>query len=141
TTAEILTGKPLESLYNDLRLRQAPAEGSAPIPEGCLDYVHVTGGGRANMGLLKAEKVVWPQVLLRADFGADRDRFDELLAQARRLAKDRAAGQDEMGEVLAELKKAMRACEKRLDADLKRTLGDDDHDPLDYIEGQAFLKS
>jgi hypothetical protein len=139
--AEVLTGQPLNVLFDDLQVRQLAAEGSTPVQEEWLAQVHVTDGGRANIGLLKGEKITWPRLFLRGSFLEQRDKIDDLLAQAKKLARSRDRDQAEMGAVLDGLEAAVRECEARLDREIKNTVGDPDCNPRHYIEGRKFLKS
>jgi hypothetical protein len=142
TQAEILTATPLNSIYKKLKERpQLYAENSTPVSAQWLARINVSDGGRANVGMLKDDKVVWPRLFLRAGFSEHRDKIEDLLTRAKQLARAPVRDQDAMGAALDGLESAVRACETQLDQEIARTVGDPDCNPRHYMAGRKFLRT
>jgi hypothetical protein len=138
---EIITAKPLDSLYDELQKRpELPAAGSTKVEVEWLARVHVTVSGRGNIGLLKGDKIVWPRLLLRPDFADHRDKIEQLLARGKELALAKERDQAEMAEVLDGLERAVRECDARLNQEIRRGESDPDCNPRHQIEVMSFLK-
>jgi hypothetical protein len=134
--AEIITAGPLNSLYDELQGRpDLPAAGSTAVDAAWLAHIHVTVSGRANIGLLKDEKIIWPELLLRADFADEQETIEKLLARAKELVMSGSADQKAMAPLLRDLDAAVQACEERINA----SVNDAAHNPRHYIEGKRFL--
>jgi hypothetical protein len=137
---EICAAGPLNTLLEELQRRPdlLAAEPVAVEPEW-LRYANVTSGQGGNAGLLKSDKLPWPQLLLRADFTGEREMIDRLLMPARDRIR---AGQGQVPpEHLATLRLTVRQLEDRVQAD---KMSHSDDDPIwstrHYIESQRFLR-
>jgi len=138
---EIAGAGPLNSLCDELKKRpELPAAGSTKVEAEWLQHVHINSGGRGNVGMLKGDKVIWPRLLFRPSFADDRDKIEQLLDRAKRLALAKDRSQEEMAATLGDLESAVRACEARLDREIREGVGDPDCNPRHQIEGMKFLR-
>jgi len=138
TFDEIIGGEPLNNLFKDLQRRPTlAAEGSIPIQPDWLAHVHFTVGGRGNLGLLKGDTVFWPQLLLRPGFADERDRFDKLLASAKKQLLGRSTADPQ---ILHELRQRVRECREHLRQQLRSKEPEDpDWNMLHYADARRFL--
>jgi hypothetical protein len=141
SVAEITGAGPLNSLFDELQRRQAlPAAGSMKVEQEWLKQIHVTSGGRANIGLLKGDKVLWPRLLYRSNFADDREQMERLLDRAKVLAMAKQRNEEELHGTLDQLESAVRVCETRLDQEIRAGVGDPDCNPRHQIEVMKFLR-
>ncbi len=135
---EIIDGGPLNSLYDELVKRpDLSAGGSTPVKADWLSHIHYTVIGRGNSGLLKSDRIFWPQLMRRRDFDADRRKIDRLLASARQKVQ---RGQNDADE-LAELRAWVDDCEERIRAANKSGVHDPAWNPRHYIQAKQFLRT
>lgn len=134
---QILAAGSLNSLLDELVKRpELPAAGSTPLDADGLAHVHVTVDGRGNIGLLKDDKISWPQILLRSDFADDRERMAQLLARA----KEQVLVSQSKPEVLHDLRAVVKVCDTRLGEEIRNGTSDAGWNTRHYIEGLRFLK-
>jgi hypothetical protein len=138
--AEIYSAKPLNSLYHDyLKKRELPAAGSTKVDPELLKHVHCTVSGGANIGLLKEERIYWPELLLRSDFDEDRRELEQLLAQARKQLLD--GNFDRQG--LPAIRRLVDMCDNRITGEIQKEtrtgIADPSWNPRHYTEAMAFL--
>jgi hypothetical protein len=134
---EIIGGEPLNTLFVALGRRPTlDAEGSIPVDAEWLAHVHFTVGGRGNLGLLKGDTVFWPQLLLRPEFADERDRFDKLLASAKKQLLGRRTADPQ---TLQELRRGVGECRERLRQQLRSGGEDPDWNMLHYADAKRFL--
>jgi hypothetical protein len=142
TPSEIILAGPLNILFDELKGRpELPAAGSTPVNAQWLAHVHVTVYGRGNLGLLKGDRIFWPQALHRPDFKEQREQIDQLLTRAKEQV---LAGQSHPRidpELLRELRRLVDACRERVN-NLERSGVDDPtwKPPGDYIEAMRTLQ-
>ncbi len=141
--SEIYTAKPLNSLFGELKRKPADLlgeAGSIQIEPDVLDHIHVTVSGRANIGLLKDDHIIWPRLFFRSSFRDDREKFEQQLARAKELALVQDRNQAELAEVLDGLEKTIRLCRERLDREIRAGIDDPDCNPTHQINGMRFLE-
>jgi hypothetical protein len=118
---EILAAVSLNSLRDELVKRpDLPAAGSTPVEAEWLAHVHVTVDGRGNAGLLKGDKIFWPQLLLRADFADSRAKIKQLLDSAKKQVLGSPGFVQVNPEVLRELRQCVAGCRERVHAEIRR---------------------
>jgi hypothetical protein len=133
---EILAAIPLNNLLDDLiKQPQLPLAGSVAVQPEWLAHVHVTVDGRGNIGLLKEDTLYWPQLLLRSDFAAERERIDQLFTQA----KEQTLSTRRDPALLLQLRRRVAACQEHIRSETKRGTNDADWSPRHYIDAKRFL--
>jgi hypothetical protein len=138
---EIYAAIPLNNLLDELRKQPAlsPAR-SSPIEASWLAHIHITVEGRGNMGLLKTDRLFWPQLLTRSDFAPTREKIDQLLASSKEqvLRTSNDGRVDPQG--LRELRQHVAECKKRIDNELASGVEDTAWNLRHYMEASRFLR-
>lgn len=135
---EIVAAIPHNRIFDELRQRpDLPREGSVTVEAEWLSHIHASVDGHENMGLLKNDRIFWPQLLTRSDFRPTCERIEQLFAQAKvQVQSDPRIAR----ETLLELRRSVAACSKHLDEEWAR----DDVDPAwnlrHFTEANRFLK-
>jgi hypothetical protein len=83
--AELYSGAVLNTLFKELNQQKLTADSSVPVEQEWLAHIHVTSAnGSGNPGLLKADKIAWPLLLLgRADLAEERTQIEQLLTRCK----------------------------------------------------------
>jgi hypothetical protein len=138
---EILAAVPHNRIFDELRKRpDLPSAGSIAVQPEWLAHIHVTVDGRGNMGLLKDDHIFWPQLLMRSDFTATRERIDQLLALAKQQAIESQSYSRVDPDVLRELRQRVAACMKRINNEVASGVEDTAWNARHYIESRRFLR-
>jgi hypothetical protein len=133
---EIVAGISLNYLFDELvKQPELPSAGSTPIEPGCLAHVHVTIDGRGNAGLLKGDRIHWPQLLFRPDFDDEREQIEVLFTRAKEQA---STARGDPG-VLIKLRQRLDACQKRVVSANRTGVSDPAWNPRHYIEAKRFF--
>jgi hypothetical protein len=141
--SEIYTAMPLNSLYGELKMKRPELlgeAGSIQIEPDVLEHIHVTVSGRANIGLLKDDRIIWPRLFFRSSFREYREKFEEQLLRAKELALAQDRNQADLAQVLDDLQHTIRVCRERLDREIKSGFDDPDCNPCHQINGMRFLE-
>ena len=134
--AEIYSGAALNTIVKELlqmsdRLSQGD---SVPVEQEWLAHVHINSGN-GNSGLLKADKVSWPLLVLgRPDLADDRHEIEHLLNDAKTAVV--ARGETPATELIA-LRRKVDSLEGRLKSEVRQG-GAEDWRPGQYV---AALRS
>lgn len=137
---EILAAVPHNRILDELRKRpDLPSDGSTKVEAEWLAHIHVTVDGRGNMGLLKEDRIFWPQLLMRSDFTETREKIDKLLALAKQQAIESQSYARIDPELLRELRQRVDACKKRIGKELASGAEDSAWNMRHYIEAKRFL--
>src|SRR5207253_2076714 len=138
--AEILAGTPLNNLLDELIKHPAlPATDSTPVEAEWLAHAHVTVDGRGNIGLLKSDRIFWPQLLLRTDFASEREKIDQCLARAKTQALLSASHPESNMDVLRELRQRVASCRERITNELRSGADDPAWNMRHYVEAKRIL--
>lgn len=138
---EVLAAVSHNRLLDDLRKRpDLPREGSIKVQPEWLAHIHVTVDGHGNMGLLKDDRVFWPQLLMRSDFRQMRKQIDQLLASAKQQVLGTASAERVDPELLRELRQQVAACRKHLDKEWARDVEDPAWNMRHFTEASRFLR-
>jgi hypothetical protein len=138
---EIVRAGPLNSLLDQLKLQPALLSmGSTTVESVWLEHVHVTVDGRGNVGLLKTDKLFWPQLLLLPQFAEDRRKINELFATAKEQALAPSTYAERLHEVLLDLSRRVADLQTRIAAGLKKGGDDPAWNPRHFVEAMKFLK-
>ena len=109
STGEIINAGPLNTLLTQLELlRELPADGSTPIPADALAKIQFNVDGRGNAGLLKQDRLRWPQLLYKPDFKEDREAITRLFKQAQELGFSEKADSELMADTLSSLRHRLK---------------------------------
>jgi hypothetical protein len=138
---EILAAVPHNRILDELRKRpDLPNTGSIKVEAEWLAHIHVTVDGRGNMGLLKDDRIFWPQLLMRSDFTQTREKIDKLLALAKQQAIEPQRHARIDPELLRELRQRVAACMKRINNEVASGVEDTAWNARHYIESRRFLR-
>ncbi len=137
---QILSAYVLNNLYDELAKAPLPPAGSTLVEQDWLAHVHVTVDGRGNMGLLKNDRIFWPQLMLRADFADDKTRIDQLLAKAKAQVSISQSQSQVDPEVLRELRERIAGCLTRVSSELRSGNADPGWNMRHYIEARRILR-
>ena len=141
--SEILAAVSLNNLLKELKkLQQLPEakNGSATVEGEWLDHIHTTVEGRSNMGLLKDDRIFWPQLLIRSDLSDGREKIEQLLTRAKQqVLQPQRKGQVDP-QLLSELRQRVTACKKSIDAEWSSGGYDVTWNTRHYTEANRFLK-
>lgn len=133
STGEIVNAVSLNALFTALKARpELPAAGSTPINPEILANIVFNVDGRGNAGLLKQNRLRWPQLLYRAEYKDDRAAITQLFKHARELGISEKADSEEMAQTLHDLRhrlhdlrgrftQAMRSPSNQFDPDWSTT--------------------
>lgn len=119
---EILDAVSLNRIFDELCQRpDLHRGGSTKVETEWLAHIHVTVDGRGNVGLLKGDRIFWPELLTRSDFVPFRDPINQLLMRAKEqaLATQNHARIDPS--LLLELRQCLAKCRDHLDRERKDT--------------------
>lgn len=140
----IMDGYTLNYLLNELERRpELPSAGSTPVEESWLkDIQYNAVDGHGTMGLLKNEKLFWPQLCLRPEFSESRARIEQLLKAAREhvATSPTRTGMEEHAEVLRDLRRAVLDWGRELRAKMSARADDPDWSPAHCIDAKRFLR-
>ncbi len=105
STGEIVYAISLNTLLTELeRLPEVPAAGSTTIDPEVLAHIVFNTDGRGNAGLLKQDRLRWPELLRRPEYKDDRDAINRLFKQAKEWGISAQADSDEMAQTLRDLR-------------------------------------
>jgi hypothetical protein len=140
--SEIFQARPLNSLYDKLRLRRdLPTEGSTPVEADWLSHINTTVvDGRGNAGLLKLAKLPWPTLLRQPEFRQERERINELFQRARELQLSTERDSDALFDVVKEMRGLVNGLQTRLPQLLQAHRYDPDWGARYYGEATTFVR-
>jgi len=136
---EILAAIPLNNLLDELMKRPVLlTEGSTAVEAEWLAHVNITVDGRGNSGLLKEERIFWPELLLQPDFDIERKKIDQFLDLAKKEVLISSTLFQTHAQQLAALRQCVHASEQRVRSWSKRD--DSAWNPRHCVEAKRFLR-
>lgn len=135
---EILAAIPHNKILDDLLQRpDLPREDSVKVDAEWLSHIHASVDGHENMGLLKDDRIFWPQLLTRSDFAPTCDKIEKLFAQAKEQVQSdpRIASK-----TLYELRQCLAECRKHFYEEWARPDVDPAWNSGHFTETNRFLK-
>ncbi|HTU22475.1 MAG TPA: hypothetical protein VMG10_30835 [Gemmataceae bacterium] len=137
---EILSASPHNKILDELRqLPDLPSDGSVKVESEWLAHIHVSVDGHGNLGLLKDDRIFWPQLLTRSDFAPTCERIEQLFARAKEQALDPRNGRIDPA-LLRELRQSVAECTKHFDREWSSDIIDPAWNPRHFTEANRFLK-
>ncbi|HZU34938.1 MAG TPA: hypothetical protein VFA18_03465 [Gemmataceae bacterium] len=139
TMGEIMEGTPLNTLLDQLAEKPVRfADGSTAVDQEALQHIHVTVDGKGNVGMLKGERIFWPQLLLRPDFAELRKNFERLLKKAKAELDSGISSQVDVM-VLHDLQQQVTEFDARAKHELLTGTFDPECNDRNYVEARRFL--
>ncbi len=138
---EILAAIPHNRIFDELRqLPDLPREGSMKVEPEWLAHIHVSVDGRGNLGLLKDDRIFWPQLLTRSDFRGTCERIEQLFARAKEQALQPQSYSRIDPQLLFELRQRVADCTKQFDREWASPDVDPAWNERHFTEANRFLK-
>jgi hypothetical protein len=137
---EILTATPLNNLLDELKSKpDLAAAGAIQVEPNWLEHINVSVDGRGNVGLLKGQRVFWPQLFYLPEFVADRDKIDQLLARCKEQALVTGGAARVDPGMIRELNRAVDECQKHVKKAIRSGVLDADYSIRDLMEATKHL--
>jgi hypothetical protein len=137
--AEIYSGAVLNQLRKELLGKfDALGQGqSLSVDPNWLMHVHVASPVGGNTGILKADKIPWPLLVLgRDDLAADRTEIEQLLGKAKTTILQ---GKTPAAEII-QLRRKLEKLRKRLVTEQRNGPDDSEWSPGQYVAAMRSLK-
>jgi hypothetical protein len=135
---QVLGATTLNLLLSELKKVDLARGASVTIDQECLPHINITWSGSGtggNVGLLKGDKIAWPLFLRQEEYAKDRERIENLLAEA----KKEAIGGETNADTLLETRKQIKLLEQRVSEELKANRNDL-WSPSDFVRATRSLK-
>lgn len=134
---EIVAAIPHNRIFDELRqLPDYPRENSVKVEAEWLSHIHVSVSGHENMGLLKDDRIFWPQLLTRSDFAPTCEKIQQLFNKA----KEQAFQTRIDPKLLYELRQCVAECRKHFYEEWSRDIVDPAWNSGHFTETNRFLK-
>jgi len=117
-----------------------PREGSMKVESEWLAHIHVCVDGHGNMGLLKDDRIYWPQLLTRPDFAPRCEKIEQLFARAKEQALNPQSYSRIDPRLLIELRRLVAECSKQFDRESASDVVDPAWNLRHFTEANRFLK-
>ncbi len=91
--AEIFDASALNALLKELMAQPLPVAGSIPLDPVILAHICAASPVGGNPGLLRNNRIPWPQVLRSSELSGEREGIERLLDQARKYPGSAAGGE------------------------------------------------
>jgi hypothetical protein len=138
---EILYAIPHNRIFDELRqLPDLPREGSTRVEPEWLAHIHSSVDGRGNLGLLKDDRIFWPELLTRSDFRQICEKIEQLLARAKEQALKPQSNFRIDTKLLLELRQHEADCREHLDREWRNPVMEPGWNERHFIEANRFLK-